>query len=152
MVVKNKKISKEKEALLNAIKFCVYTASIEDKTIDIPQDELEEGEQDLSVRFLMKEYGFKIQSVIPGSVKKKEHFNPEMKTKITENNNNLSTVILPKRGEIWLKENERIYFKSVTENMYEITHLNSLKGNKSISKSSIESLVRCGNLIIEPNR
>lgn len=156
MVAKQKevKLTKEdkqkNEALLNAIKFCIYPASITDKTIDVPQDELESGSDDLSVRYLISNYGFKIQSVIPGSVIKKEHFNPVMRTSNIVKENVLPSVTLPKRGEIWNKEGERIYFKNITENMYEITYLNSLKGNKSISKSSIDSLVRNGTLIIEP--
>lgn len=68
------------EALINACNFCTYPASRIDKTISIPQDELEIGSEDLSVRYLIATYGFKIQSAI-GSVTKKEHFDPELKEK-----------------------------------------------------------------------
>lgn len=67
------------DGLVNACKFCVYPTNQEDKTILIPEDELETD--DLSVRFLISNYGFKIQSVIPGTVEKKNHFDPVLSEK-----------------------------------------------------------------------
>ena len=69
------------EGILNAIKFCIYPCSQEDKVVLIPENELENGREELSVRYLISNYGFKIQSVIPGSVEKKEHFEPLLKDK-----------------------------------------------------------------------
>lgn len=74
--VKPKK-QKVDEGLLNAIKFCVYPCNLEDKVILVPQDELETD--DLSVRYLISTYSFKIQSVIPGTIEKKQHFEPNLK-------------------------------------------------------------------------
>jgi len=65
------------EGLINACRFCVYPTNIEDKTIDIPESELTEGSEELSVRYLTREYGFKIQSCI-GSVDKPKHFDPKL--------------------------------------------------------------------------
>lgn len=72
---------KQNEGLINACKFCVYPTSIEDKTIDIPERELESGSEELSVRYLISNYGFKIQSCI-GEVVKKAHFEPELSKRI----------------------------------------------------------------------
>lgn len=68
------------EGITNACKFCVYPTNIEYKTIDIPESELSEGSEDLSVRYLIREYGFKIQSCI-GEVVKNNHFEPELSEK-----------------------------------------------------------------------
>lgn len=72
---------KVNEGLVNVCKFCIYPTNQEDKTIDIPESELEFGSEDLSVRFLIREYGFKIQSCI-GEVEKNLHFDPETKNRI----------------------------------------------------------------------
>lgn len=147
---KQKRKKENNEALLNAIKFCVYPASIEDKTIDIPQDELETGRDELSVRYLISTYGFKIQSVIPGSVTKKEHFNPVMsstKTAIprpyTSEKQDLE---LPKKGQIWIdsRDNSKWYFDNVVKDIYHIKYLHSLKNDAKLSASSIQSLVNAG--------
>ena len=68
------------EGMINACKFCVYPTNIGDKTIDIPESELTEGSEDLSVRYLIREYGFKIQSCI-GEVVKNNHFEPKLSEK-----------------------------------------------------------------------
>lgn len=141
---------KQTEALANAIKFCVYPASIEDKTIDIPQDELESGSDELSVRYLMSTYGFKIQSVIPGSVKKKEHFDPiigqktaakeEVKTDISQE------IELPKKGQIWIDSRDKTmwYIDNLVKDIYHIKFLHSLKNDTKLTLSSVKSLVVAG--------
>lgn len=73
---------KPNEGLLNACKFCVYPTNLEDKVVLIPENELETGSEDLSVRYLLKTYNFKIQSVIPGSIEKKNHFDPNLRDKV----------------------------------------------------------------------
>jgi len=70
---KKKKVD---EGLINSCKFCVYPTNIDDKTVLIPENELETGSEELSVRHLISTYGFKIQSAIPGTIEKKTHFDP----------------------------------------------------------------------------
>ncbi len=72
---------KVNEGLINACKFCVYPTNMDDKTIDIPESELTSGSDDLSVRYLITNYGFKIQSCI-GEVVKNNHFEPKLTERI----------------------------------------------------------------------
>jgi len=53
-----------------------WPVNIGEKYIDVPQDELDKAEQDLMVSHLLAN-GFKIQSVIPGSVIKNKVYDPE---------------------------------------------------------------------------
>jgi len=138
------------EGFINAMKFCVYPTNEVDKTIDIPQDELETGSDELSVRYLISTYGFKIQSVIPGSVKKKEHFNPVMGTSKpaipkTYTSENIS-VELPLKGQIWIdsRDSSKWYIESVVKDIYHIKFLHSLNNDTKLSLSSIQSLVNSG--------
>ena len=102
---------KENEGLLNAVKFCVYPCDIEGKYISIPHNEIEEGSQDLSVRFLTSNYGFKIQSSIEG-VAKKEHFDPKTseRKEVIRKGLIFKSIKTKARYEITSDEDERGFF------------------------------------------
>lgn len=77
MATKNTKSVGKKPSvdyLEQAAKLCIYPVDIPGKFISIPQDELHTD--DLMVSHLVNQYGFKIQSAIPGTITKKEIFNP----------------------------------------------------------------------------
>lgn len=76
MATKNlKSVGSQLFYIQQTVKMCPYPCDISQGTIDVPQDELETD--NLAVAHLLS-MGFKIQSCIPGSVTKREVFNPQI--------------------------------------------------------------------------
>lgn len=62
--------------IAQAVKMCPYPCNVAEGTIDVPQDEL--SNIDLGTLHLQS-LGFRIQSCIPGSVQKREVFDPQVR-------------------------------------------------------------------------
>lgn len=75
MAAKKKNVG-EAFYIAQAVKMCPYPVNVPEGTIDVPQDEL----QSLDLGTLhLQSLGFKIQSCIPGSIQKREIFDPQIR-------------------------------------------------------------------------
>lgn len=60
---------------------CVFDIKLKERYIRVPQDMLENYTDCMFAKSLNVDYGFSIQSVMPGSVVVKNKFNPEERNK-----------------------------------------------------------------------
>ena len=131
-----------------ASKMMPYNICITSAYIFVPHDMISQAEENLTVQHLRNKFGFILQTTIDNNLK--DVFNPVMGNNIDYPQiKNKIDIELPKKGEIWLKGTERLYFSILPKDLYEVTYLGSLKGKSKITRSSVESWVVNGLLIKE---
>lgn len=148
------KLAFTKEQVLyieQAAKMMPYNIDITSAYIYVPHDMLDKAEEHLTVQHLRNKFGFVIQTTIDNSLK--NVFDPVLKSSPFKQSEEIQCEVpvknLPKRGEEWrhAEKNERWYFKSVTDKIFEVSFLETMKPTSKLTASSIESLVNAGILV-----
>lgn len=134
--------SKHQDFLRNAIKSCKYPCDIESMSISVPMGKEDDAMDDLTISYLVNTLKFNIQSCITDQVQERELFNPTFREK--QQTTPDTSVILPKRGEVWLNKGERWYIKQVTDVAFTITILESMKSDIKRSHEEIQLLISEG--------
>jgi len=127
-----------------------YIIDVKERVIFVPQSMEFEAVSDLTVQHIRNKFNFHIQLTIDDTIKPGyKKFDPVISEKKQSVQHNETELILPKRGEIWIKDNERLYFVPLPKDIFDVTFLGQLKGNKKITLSSVTSLVKSGKLVRE---
>jgi len=128
-----------------------YEIDVTRATILIPPDHSEAYRDNLHLLHLINQFGFTAQVTIGAILKPVEAFNPVMRSAPVKSADELETIKLPVRGEIWVhsETKQRYYFDKVDKVSMRVKFLNSLINDKTFKISDIDFLVRGGHLIME---
>ena len=139
---KTTKKSAEDLYLEKAVRLCRYPAFLYGRYISVPIGEEEKAMDDLTVSHLVNSHKFSIQPCIADALPEVKVFDPAFREKQEQIPD--ASVIMPKRGEVWLNKGERWYIKQVTDVAFTITILESMKSDIKRSHEEIQVLISEG--------